>query len=165
MRPGTDVVEEFGSGADAMPPNYVMWTVNPAQGPSVTAIAEKELRATLFHEFHHLVRSAAGSPGDVIEHAVTEGMATAFERDFGGANRPWREHPPEGSGWEAELLALPTDAPNRAWLFAHPDGRRWIGYRTGTAWVDRATAKSGRTSADLVATPTAEVLSLAGVTR
>lgn len=111
------------------------------------------------------VRSAAGSPGDVIEHAVTEGMATAFERDFGGANRPWGEHPPEGSGWEAELLALPTDAPNRAWLFAHPDGRRWIGYRTGTAWVDRATAKSGRTSADLVATPTAEVLSLAGVTR
>jgi hypothetical protein len=162
-RPSTDVVNEFGATADAMPPNFVMWTVDPAHGAGVVAIAEKELRATLFHEFHHLVRVAVGDPGSVIERAVTEGMATAFERDFAGVNRPWGQHPPEGSGWDAELLALPADSPIRGWNAAQPDGRRWLLYRTGTAWVDRAMAKSGRTSADLVSAPTADILSLADV--
>ena len=93
-----------------MPPNSVMWTVDPAHGAGVVAIAEKELRATLFHEFHHLVRAVTGTPGTVIERAVTEGMATAFERDFAGVNRPWGEHPPEG--WEAELLGGPGRRPD-----------------------------------------------------
>jgi hypothetical protein len=162
-RPATGVVNQFGATGDAMPPNYVVWTVDPAHGAGVVAIAEKELRATLFHEFHHLARVVTGTPGTIIERAVTEGMATAFERDFAGVNRPWGERPPEGSEWEAELLVLPGDAPLRDWLFAHPDGRRWIGYRTGTVWVDRATAKSGRTSAELVSAPAVEILRLAGV--
>lgn len=163
VRPGTDVVEEFGAGADAMPPNAVMWTVDPAHGAGVVAIARQELGATLFHEFHHLVRSAAGHPGTLIERAVFEGMATAFERDFAADARPWGEHPPER--WEAELLALPDSASTREWMFTHPDGRRWIGYRVGTAWVDRAIAKSGRSSADLVSVSAADILRLAAVTR
>jgi hypothetical protein len=162
-RPSTGVVNQFGATGDAMSPNFVVWTVDPAHGAGVVAIAEKELRATLFHEFHHLARVVTGTPGTLLERAVTEGMATAFERDFAGVQRPWGERPPEGSGWEAELLALPGDVPLTDWLFAHPDGRRWIGYRTGTVWVDRATAKSGRTSAELVSAPTAEILRLAGV--
>lgn len=165
VRPGADVIEEVGATADAMPPNAVMWTVDPSHGAGVVAIAEKELRATLFHEFHHLVRLNTQNLGTVFDRTVLEGMATAFERDFAGTSRPWAEHPTEGSGWEAELLALPGNAASRDWIIAAPDGRRWIGYRVGTAWVDRATAKSGRTSANLVSTPTAEILSLAGVTK
>jgi uncharacterized protein YjaZ len=129
----------------------------------VVAVAEKELRATLFHEFHHLVRSNAQSSLTMIDRAVLEGMATVFERDFAGVSRPWGEHPPER--WEAEVLALPDSASTRGWMFAHPDGRRWIGYRVGTAWVDRAIAKSGKSSADLVAMPALDILRLAAVTR
>ena len=165
VRPGADVIEEVGATAAAMPPNAVMWTVDPARDGGVVAIAQKELRATLFHEFHHLVRSAAGNPRTVVEHAIHEGMATAFERDFAGMARPWGQHPPEISALEAELLALPVGAKVGDWIFAHPDGRRWIGLRVGTAWIDRATAKSGRSSADLASAPTVEILSLAGVTR
>jgi hypothetical protein len=163
VRPGTEVIKELGSLADVMPPNAVMWTVDPAHGAGVAAIAEKELRATLFHEFHHLVRFNAQGSRTTIDRAVFEGMATAFERDFGGAVYPWGEHPPEGSGWEAELLAAPDTSEG-----VNTDraaGRRWIVYRTGTAWVDRATAKSGRTSADLVSAPTEEILNLAGVSK
>ena len=162
-RAATGAVNQFGATGDAMPPNFVVWTVDPTHGAGVVAIAENELRATLFHEFHHIARAVAGTPGSVIERAVMEGMATAFERDFAGVNRPWGDRPPEGSNWEAELLALPADAPLTDWLFTHPDGRRWIVYRTGTVWVDRATAKSGRTSAELVSAPTVEILRLAGV--
>ena len=135
-----------------------------------------------------LVRSRRALWPDVIDHliaSVRAGMSlpdavsslaltapavlrpafAAFERDFAGVPRPWAEPPPEGSGWEAELLALPVNAPIRGWNSAQPGGRRWVLYRTGTAWVDRAMAESGRTSADLVSAPTAEILSLAGVAR
>lgn len=164
-RPGTDVIKEVGATAAAMPPNAVMWTVDPGHGAGVVAVAEKELRATLFHEFHHLVRSASGDPRTIAEHAIHEGMATAFERDFAGVDRPWGHRPPDISALEAELLALPAGAKVGDWIFAHPDGRRWIGLRVGTAWVDRARAKSGRTSADLVKVRAGEILDLAGVTK
>lgn len=60
------------------------------------AIAEKQLRATVFHEFHHLVRDAAVRSKSLIDRAVTEGMATAFERDFARADTPWGRYPDEG---------------------------------------------------------------------
>ncbi|MBW3589974.1 MAG: DUF2268 domain-containing protein [Actinobacteria bacterium] len=55
------------------------------------------------------------------------------------------------------------DAPYQQWMFSHPDGRRWIGYRTGTFIADQATLKSGLSSAELVRTPTEEILKLSGV--
>jgi hypothetical protein len=161
VRPGTDVIPEIGATASAMPPADVVWTVDPARG-SVVQIARTHLRATLFHEFHHLVRSAGGNPRSVVEQAVLEGMASAFERDFAGADYPWEHYPKdEVEGWAQELLALPSDSPVRDWMFRHPDGRRWIGYKVGTYWVDRAKAKSGRSSADLVSEPTTQILGLA----
>jgi hypothetical protein len=48
-------------------------------------------------------------------------------------------------------------------MFQHPDGRRWIGYRAGTYIADRAIAASSRSAAELVQTPTGEILSLAGI--
>lgn len=161
IRPGTDVIPEIGATAAAAPPADVVWTVDPARG-AVVQIAKTNLRATLFHEFHHLVRSASGNPRTVVEHAVTEGLASAFERDFAGADYPWAQYQKaDVEGWGKELLALPGDAPVRGWMSRHPDGRRWIGYKVGTYWVDRAKAKSGRSSADLVSTPTTQILALA----
>lgn len=162
VRPGTDVIPEIGATASAMPPADVVWTVDPARPGGVVQIAKTHLRATLFHEFHHLVRSASGFAGTVVEHAVTEGLASAFERDFAGGQYPWAQYPKgEVEGWATELLALPGDTSTREWMFAHPDGRRWIGYKVGTYWVDRAKLKSGRSSADLVSTPTTQILALA----
>jgi hypothetical protein len=46
-------------------------------------------------------------------------------------------------------------------MFQHPDGRRWIAYKVGTYLVDRAIAASGKSSAELVLTPTREVLEMA----
>ena len=49
------------------------------------------------------------------------------------------------------------------WMFRHPDGRRWIGYRAGTYIADRAIAASGLSAAQLVLVPTDEILEMAGV--
>jgi uncharacterized protein YjaZ len=123
-------------------------------------IARAQLRSSLFHELHHLIRRT-GVERSLLEVAISEGMATAFERDFAGARAPWGHYPPEVSSWVEELRHLPTTAERRHWLFRHPDGRRWVAYKAGTYLVDRAMCASGKSSADLASTSSAEVLSLA----
>ena len=162
VRPGRDVIEETGETASAMAPDSIVWTVNPHREDGVTAITSKWLRASLFHEFHHLVRWSAAEPRSIVDHALFEGMATVFERDFAGVKTPWADYPPNVSDWAEEIRNLPEDAWSRDWLYSHPDGRRWIGMKVGTYWVDQATARSKRSSADLATTPTREVLVLAG---
>jgi uncharacterized protein YjaZ len=161
VRPGTAVIPETGEVADAMPPDAIMWTVDPGQHGGVSAITRQWLRAMLFHELHHLARYPAGHPQSIVDRAVFEGMATAFERDFAAVRPPWGAYPENVEAWANELLALPPDAPAQDWMFRHPDGRRWIGYRVGTHWVDQASNKSGRSSRDLVTTPARQVLELA----
>lgn len=159
VRPGISVTPETGQGGDAMPPNGIMLTIDPSRPGGVMAIMNAWLRPFMFHELHHLVRyAAAGAPSSLVEHAVTEGMATAFERDFAGATPPWGLYPENVAEWATELLALPSDTPRTEWLFRHPDGRRWMGYKVGTYWVDQARAQSGKSAADLVAMPSGEVL-------
>jgi hypothetical protein len=45
-------------------------------------------------------------------------------------------------------------------MFKHPDGRLWIGYRAGTYLVDRAMAKSGKTSVSLLTVPVQEIVEM-----
>ena len=147
--------------ASAMPPNGIMWTVDPDRHGGVAAIARQWLRATLFHELHHLARSAQTNDlRTLADHVLYEGMATAFERDFAGVETPWGAYPPDVDQWAIEVLQLPEDASAREWMYSHPDGRRWIGMKVGTYWVDQAMAKSKRSSADLAATPTRDLLAL-----
>lgn len=161
VRPGTDVSPETGQGGDAMPPNGVMLRVDPSRPGGIDAIVKAWLRPLIFHELHHLVRYTSEPPDSLVDHAVTEGMATAFERDFAGAKPLWGQYPEDVAEWATALLALPADAARTEWLFRHPDGRRWIGYKAGTYWVDKAKAKTGRSAADLVGVPSQEILSLA----
>ncbi len=98
-----------------------------------------------------------------MDSVVSEGLATAFERDSGGRQPPWGEYPEQVRTWVHELLRLPLSAPYHHWMFHHPDGRRWIGYRAGTYIADEAIAASGRSAAELVLTPTDEILKMAGV--
>jgi hypothetical protein len=159
---GKKVIPETGETASAHPPNVVYWTVDPNRPGGIVAIANAELRRTLFHEFHHLVRdSAVGEDQRLLDRVVTEGLATVFERDFAGPPPPWGMYPDDVETWVAEILALPADAPRSQWMVRHPDGRRWIGYKVGTYLVDRAIRASGRSAAALVSSSTDDILRLA----
>ena len=125
------------------------------------ATAERELRATLLHEFHHLVRGCCGDAQftSFMDHVITEGMATVFERDVAGVDPPWGKYPDEVADWVTELMALPTYPPRGQWMSRHPDGRRWIGFKVGTYLVDQAIRASGKSAAELASTPTDEIRS------
>lgn len=158
VQSGQDVIQEPGATAAAIPPDWVSWTVDADNPKGVVAIAEAHLRGALFHEFHHLVRGSTITPGTLMDHVVSEGLATAFERDFAGVSRPWADYPSDVSNWVDELVKLPATADRDEWLFQHPDGRRWIGFKAGTYLVDQAMKRLQRSSADLVAAPTEEFL-------
>ena len=123
------------------------------------------LRTTLFHEFHHQARgwnmANGGGATSIMDAVVAEGMASVFAREAAGANVPWAAAPGNPEAWLADIEANGRLDQYMQWMFAHPDGRRWIGYRTGVYVVDRAMAASGRDAVALANTPTAEVLALA----
>lgn len=163
VRARTDdrVNEETGQTAVVLPPDIVYWAVDPTRAGGVIGIAKKQLRATLFHEFHHLARATAVATDTLMDHAVTEGLATVFERDFGGMPTPWGDYPDNVEQWFAELKALPPDEPRERWLFRHPDGRRWIAFRVGAFLVDRAARASGKSPSELATMPASQVIALA----
>lgn len=160
--PGTDVIPETGETGSTAGTNRVFWIVNPQRAEGVSAIAKRELRGTLFHELHHLVRAQTENSLTLKARVVGEGLATAFERDMAGMPAPWGKYPPEVAEWTKEILALPDDASWKQWMSRHPDGRRWVGFKVGTYLADQAMRSSKKSAAELVNTPTAEVLRLAG---
>ena len=141
----------------------VFWIVSPARTEGIVTIAKRELRGTLFHELHHLVRAQTPNSLTLMDRVVGEGLAIVFERDAAGMPAPWGQYPPNVVDWVKELRALPSDAPWKQWMSRHPDGRRWMGYKAGTHIADQAARASGKTAAQLVNVPTAEVLRLAGL--
>lgn len=145
----------------------VRWTVDPRRPGGPTEVARSQLRSTIFHEFHHTVRGHVFGDTELsnslIELAISEGMASVFERDAaGGRDVLWAQYPKNVDDWVRELLALPDGTDLRPWLFEHHDGRRWIGYRSGAYLVDQAMALSGLDSAALVHTSAADILEMAG---
>ena len=160
VNPGRKVIDEIGSSSSHSLPNVIHWTVDPSGPGGVTGIARAHLRATLFFHFHRLTRLQHQRDITLMDHVVGLGMATAFERDAGGKNYPWGEYSGDVKTWFAELTALPASADLNDWLFRHPDGRRWIGMRTGTYIVDQAMRASGKSAAELVWVPTADVVRL-----
>jgi uncharacterized protein YjaZ len=161
VRWGKDVIPETGENGAAAYPGNIGWTIDPDR--DVLATIRAQLRFTLFHELHHLARASRVHTVSFVDHIVTEGLATAFERDFGKADPPWGKAPPEVTAWTREVLEQPDTSELGPWMIRHPDGRRWIGMRVGTSLVDRASRASGRSSAALVFASTEEVVRLADV--
>jgi len=164
---GTGVIPETGEVGAAVAPGYVRWTVDPSRPGGVITIARSRLRPTLFHELHHLARGwviYGGEPrASFMDGVVSEGLATAFERDAASTQPLWGKYPKDVRTWVNELLALPLASSYEHWMFKHPDGRRWIGYRSGAYIADKAMKASGLTASELARTSTAKILELAGV--
>lgn len=163
------VIPETGEGARTPEPHEIEWTVRPATPDSVRLIVQQRLRKTLFHEVHHLARGwtlRGGRPlRGLADALVAEGLASVFARSFAADTAPWSRYPTEAPAWAREVIALPPSAlaQYNQWMFQHPDGRRWIGYRAGTWVAEQAVQRSGRSAASLAMVSTDSILSLAGL--
>jgi uncharacterized protein YjaZ len=161
VRPGTDVLPETGASATAMPPAGIMITIDANRDGGVEGTVKRWLRPIIFHELHHLARARVVSKHSLAERVISEGMASVFERDFAKSEAPWSAYGDDIIQWADQILALPDDAPPNDWIYKHPDGRLWVGMKVGSYWVDRAAARSGRLSTDLIAMSAVDIIALA----
>ena len=112
--------------------------------PYGVAALEHSLSGSVFHELVHVTTFAhdAWRPSALFG-AVTEGLATVFERDYADKKVPWGEYKSDEvmREWYHELEALDgSQDKNTDYFISHPDGRRWIVYKTGVWIVDRLIA-------------------------
>ncbi|ESA38931.1 hypothetical protein N836_29495 [Leptolyngbya sp. Heron Island J] len=166
IQTGLRVIPETGETGANVGHTRIIWTVDATRPEGVVVIARSHLRPTLFHELHHVMRKQGKTKEMLLQRSlmdfvISEGLATVFERDMAGRAAPWGKYPEDVTAWIDELLALPKDAPRQQWMFYHPDGRRWIGYKAGTYIVEQAMASSGLSAADLATVPTVEILNFA----
>ena len=161
------VIPQLGYGARATTMDSVSFVLDTEHAETIALLMQEHLRPALFHECHHLVRGwvlhGGRPPRRFIDGVIHEGLASAFERDAAGHASPWTRYPSEVVNWVDELLDLPVNAPYADWMFFHPDGRQWIGYRAGVFIADRAIAASGLSAAELAPSSSEEILALADI--
>ncbi|MFK8021443.1 MAG: DUF2268 domain-containing putative Zn-dependent protease [Pseudomonadales bacterium] len=160
----TFVIPQTGELGASQSTARVKWAVDPTRDGGVSKIAKGKLRHTLFHEFHHLVSGyifAVGKPvNSIMDAAVNEGMATVFARDFSGAVAPWADYPENIDSWVTELQGVTSFEEYDQWMYQHPDGRSWIGYKVGTYLIDRAIKATGKSSVELINASPDEIIRL-----
>jgi uncharacterized protein YjaZ len=155
-----DVLPETGETGTAGYPGNVGLTLDPDRDVLVTI--RSFVRPCIIHELHHLARkSRVPGPISLRDRVISEGLATAFERNTAKNAPGWGEVTPEVADWAREILRLPETADIDPWFKPRADGRRFVGSRVGTFLVDRASRASNKSPAQLVFASTAEVLALA----
>jgi uncharacterized protein YjaZ len=124
-------------------------------------------KSTTWHELNHAARFNAvewSTDSSFINYCIIEGLATVFERDYTGYNPPWGEYKEsETKDWVKEIKGLGNNYVWSQYMFLHPDGRKWIGYKTGTYIVDQALKNSKKTISELTKLEYKEILKLANL--
>ena len=147
-------------------PPLVLLQISHIYPGGIDAAIDDGLKSTLYHEFHHLSRGWAiqdNKYGPGIDIAtVNEGLAEVFAETYTGTAFEASSPPKDGDSWMKEILALPTNASYRDWMFEHPDGRRAIGYRTGNYLIRKAMASSGMDILELSKKSPEDLIELAG---
>lgn len=125
------------------------------------------LKATIFHEFHHLSRGWAIQDNKfsygIPNAMVNEGLAVAFTEIYTGNINEVNSFTDEADNWVREIMALPLNANYADWVMGvHPDGRTYIGYRTGNYLIRKAMTLSGKDILELSELMPDEIIKLAG---
>ena len=162
-----DVVDGVTGRTETNSPPLVLVQIGKNYREGVIDSIHSGLRATLFHEFHHLVRGWAIQDNTfsygIPNAMVNEGLAVVFAEIHTGKVSEVNAYTEAADGWVKEILALPLDASYADWVMGeHPDGRTYIGYRTGNYLVRKAMALSGKNIIELSGLMPEEIIRLAG---
>lgn len=158
------IVSEYGTGGRTHDAEFIeIWLDKTIPyGPERML---NSLRQTIFHEANHAARwNSIAKDFRLVEGAVFEGLATVFEREYASHQPPYGTYEDDKTmqKWFAEIKAAEKDWSKReALFFTNPDGRRWIGYKTGTWLIDRAIQKSGKTVIDLTTSSADDIIARA----
>ena len=148
------------------PPLVLIQISNKYQGGIIDSVYQG-IKSTIFHEFHHLSRGWAIKDNKfsygIPNAMVNEGLAVAFTEIYTGNINEVNAYTDEAANWVREILTLPLEASYADWVMGeHPDGRTYIGYRTGNFLTRQAMTNSGKSILELSNLTPNEIIKLAG---
>ena len=162
-----DIVNGVTGRAETNSPPLVLVQISHHYKGGVIDSTYQGIKSTIFHEFHHLSRGWAIQDNKfsygIPNAMVNEGLAVAFTEIYTGSKNEAESYTDEADNWVKEILALPLDASYSEWMMGeHPDGRTYIGYRTGNYLARKTMIKSGKTILELSELMPNEIIKLAG---
>ena len=162
-----DIVSGVTGRTETNSPPLVLVQISHHYKGGVIDSAYQGIKSTIFHEFHHLSRGWAIQDNKfsygIPNAMVNEGLAVAFTEIYTGNINEVNSYPDEADNWVKEILELPLDVSYSDWVMGeHPDGRTYIGYRTGNFLARRAMTKSGKDILELSNLTPNEIIKLAG---
>jgi hypothetical protein len=162
-----DIVNGVTGRTETNNPPLVLVQISHHYKGGVIDSAYQGIKATLFHEFHHLSRGWAIQDNKfsygIPNAMVNEGLAVAFTEIYTGSINEVESYTDEADNWVKEILALPLDASYSDWVMGeHPDGRTYIGYRTGNYLIHKTIGRSKLNILELSDLSPEEIIKLAG---
>ncbi len=162
-----DIVSGVTGRTETNNPPLVLVQISHNYKGGVIDSVYQGIKSTIFHEFHHLSRGWAIQDNKfsygIPNAMVNEGLAVAFTEVYTGNINEVNAYTDEAANWVKEILALPLDASYSDWVMGeHPDGRTYIGYRTGNFLVRKAMIESRKTILELSELMPNEIIKLAG---
>lgn len=159
-----DNIEETGDSGYTVNGELIMLSFDPTLPYGREGVL-RQIKPTLFHEMNHAARYYLGIwHKTMIDSCLMEGLGTVFERDYADGD-PLHGHYEDDpvEEWAKEVIALDDLSLANNYMYQHPDGRKWIGYKVGTWIIDQATEKSGKTVIDLTQMECQEILNIVGI--
>lgn len=162
-----DIVGGVTGRTETNSPPLVMVQISNNYKEGIIDSVNSALRSTLFHELHHLSRGWAIQDNKfsygIPNAMVNEGLAVAFTELYTGSASEVNAYTLDADNWVKEILALPLDASYSDWVMGeHPDGRTYIGYRTGNFLIRKAMKMSGKNILEMSELAPNEIIKLAG---
>ncbi|MGB5319371.1 DUF2268 domain-containing putative Zn-dependent protease [Eudoraea sp.] len=162
-----DIVNGVTGRTETNHPPLVLVQISNNYKEGVIDSVSQGLKSTIFHEFHHLSRGWAIQDNKfsygIPNAMVNEGLAVAFTEIYTGNINDVNAYPKEAHNWVKEILALPLDADYSQWVMGeHPDGRTYIGYRTGNYLIHKTIEKSKMNILELSELSPEEIIKLGG---
>lgn len=164
----TSIIPEYGTGARTHDSVFIEIWFDKSIPHGVEKTLES-LRQTVFHESNHAARwNSIPEDYRLIESAIFEGLATVFEREHAGYKPLYGEYNDDKTmqKWLHEIQKAKDDWNQReALFFDNPDGRRWVGYKTGAWLIDRAMKNSGKSVIELTTLSADDILEMAKISK
>lgn len=158
------LIEETQDNGHAHNSEFLEFAFNPTVDEKGLKVILDDIKATVFHEMNHAARyNIPIFHTKFLDNCIMEGLATVFERDYGGSKPPYGEYPENVADWAQELIDKNDSFSWQEYSFDHPDGRRWIAYKVGTYIVDDAVKNSGKTVIELTKMECGDILKLAKI--
>jgi uncharacterized protein YjaZ len=159
-----ECIPEFGHGGNIHSSRLILLSLDPEMPYSEEQLL-LNTEATVVHELNHSARYELGiQHKKFIEACILEGIACVFEREYSKLGSPlWAKYDTEViKDWfnevNKDILSNWDD-----YMFLHPDGRRWIGYKVGTWIVDNAMKNSKKTIESITKLECSEIIELANI--